>query len=115
MIDQALLTAAIIGDPTKTYDGNSAATLTSANYSLTGFVAGEGATVTETLGLYDSAHAGSRTVTATLTGGAFTSTRGTPRNNYILPTRPIGAGPTDHALLTAALIAATTKTYNTTT
>src|SRR3546814_17533834 len=93
MIDQALLTAAIIGDPTKTYDGNSAATLTSANYQLTGFVAGEGATVTETAGLYDSATAGSRTVTATLTGGDFPAASGTLPANYVPPTPPSGPGP----------------------
>ncbi len=36
------LTASIIGDPTKTYDGTDAATLSAANYSVSGFVAGQG-------------------------------------------------------------------------
>jgi len=111
-IDPATLTAAIVGDPTKTYDGTTAATLTSANYSLTGFVAGEGASVTETMGLYDSANAGSRTVTATLTGGDFTANGGTLLSNYVLPTNASGAGTIDQALLTAAIIGDPTKTYD---
>ncbi|NWM49662.1 hypothetical protein GY641_25165, partial [Escherichia coli] len=45
-IDRATLTAAIIGNPTKVYDGSTTATLTSANYQLTGFIGSEGATVT---------------------------------------------------------------------
>src|SRR3546814_18128964 len=89
-LDQAELTAAIIGNPTKTYDGTTAATLTSANYQLSGFVAGEGASVTETMGLYGSAHAGTSTVTATLTGGDFTADSAPTLSNYILPTSANG-------------------------
>ena len=48
------LTAAIIGDPTKTYDGTTTATLTPANFSLSGLVSGESFTVTQTAGTYNS-------------------------------------------------------------
>ena len=44
-ITPAPLSAAIIGNPTKVYDGTATATLSSANYGITGFVAGQNATV----------------------------------------------------------------------
>jgi hypothetical protein len=44
-ITPAPLTAQIIGNPTKTYDGTTTATLNSGNYEIDGFVAGQGATV----------------------------------------------------------------------
>ncbi len=37
------LTASIIGNPTKVYDGSTTVLLTQANYAANGFVAGEGA------------------------------------------------------------------------
>src|SRR5262249_39298754 len=37
-VDPATLTASIIGTPTKTYDGTTSATMTSANYDLSGLV-----------------------------------------------------------------------------
>ena len=58
---QRALTAAITGTPSKIYDGATGATLTSGDYTLTGFVAGQNATVTQTVGSYDSANAGART------------------------------------------------------
>ncbi|HEY3849453.1 MAG TPA: filamentous hemagglutinin N-terminal domain-containing protein, partial [Steroidobacteraceae bacterium] len=58
-IAPAPLSAAIIGDPTKVYDGTTTATLTSANYSLSGFVAGQSATVNQPSSVaYASAAAG---------------------------------------------------------
>jgi filamentous hemagglutinin family protein len=114
-INQRALTAAIIGNPTKTYDGNTGATLTSANYALTGFVSGEGATVTETAGSYDLADAGSRTVTATLAGGDFMATGSTDLANYVLPTTATGAGTITAKALTALIIGNPTKPYDGTT
>ena len=111
-ITQAMLLAEIINNPTKTYDGNTAATLTSGNFQLSGFVTGEGASVTQTAGLYDSANAGSRTVTATLGSGDFSANSGTLLSNYILPTTASGAGAIDQAVLTAAIINNPTKTYD---
>ena len=41
-IDRAVLTAAIVGQPTKPFDGTTTATLTSANFSLVGLCPGAG-------------------------------------------------------------------------
>jgi len=87
------LTASIIGNPTKTYDGNTNATLTPANFSLSGLVAGESFTVTQTAGTYNSADvASATTVTASLSAGDFTPGVGTTASNYTLPTTASGAG-----------------------
>ena len=52
------MSVALTGSIQKTYDGNTDAALTSANYNLTGFVTvggvTEGATITQTLGAYNS-------------------------------------------------------------
>ena len=114
-ISQATLTAAIIGNPTKTYDATTAATLASANYQLTGFVSGQGASVGQTVGTYDSANAGARTVTASLSGGNFTANGGTNLANYVLPVAASGAGTIDPKALTALIIGVPTKTYDATT
>ena len=86
------LTAVIIGNPTKDYDGTTAATLTSANYSLDGLIGSEEITVTETSGTYDSKDAGSRTVTVTLGAEDFTAVGSTLLSNYDLPTTASGEG-----------------------
>ncbi len=54
MITAKALTAAIVGTPTKVYDGNTNAILGPANFNLTGFVGTESATVTQTAGVYNS-------------------------------------------------------------
>lgn len=114
-INQANLTATIIGNPTKTYDGNTAATLTSTNYQLTGFVAGQSASVGQTVGTYSSANAGARTVSASLSTGDFTANGGTNLANYVLPVTASGAGTIGQATLTATIINDPTKTYDATT
>src|SRR4029077_21290526 len=53
-ITAVTLTASIIGDPTKPYDGTTTATLTSANFSIAHLVTGESITVTKTTGTYNS-------------------------------------------------------------
>ncbi len=68
--------AAIVGLPTKTYDATINAALTPASYSVSGFVAGEGASVTRTVGFYGSANAGIRNVSTTLAAGDFTADTG---------------------------------------
>ncbi|WP_160273949.1 YDG domain-containing protein, partial [Staphylococcus aureus] len=82
LINQRALTAAVTGVPEKVYDGTNLATLTSANYQLTGFVAGEGATVTQTSGTYASSDAGFRQVTVGLGIGDFVANSGTLLSNY---------------------------------
>jgi len=93
-IDKATLSASLIGNTSKQYDGLTNATLTSSNYSLTGWVGSEGATVSQTAGTYASpnvsANGGSGTVSATLTSANFTANSGTSLSNYILPTSASG-------------------------
>jgi hypothetical protein len=107
-ITPAALTASIIGNPTKIYDGGVTAAVTSANYSLGGFVGDQGASVTQTAGTYGSADVGTAIpVTATLTAANFTAAVGTTLlSNYILPTGASGAGAITPATLTYAANAA---------
>ncbi|AWM76741.1 hypothetical protein HYN04_02565 [Phenylobacterium parvum] len=114
-IDPRTLTASIIGNPTRAYDGATAAVLASSNYSLSGFVAGQGASVTKTSGVYDQANAGARTVTASLAAGDFSATGGTLLSNYLLPVSAAGAGTINPKALTALVVGNPTKTYDGTT
>ena len=87
------LTASIVGNPTKIYDGNTNATLTSANFSLSGLVGSESFTVTKTTGTYNSADvASATTVSTSLVSGDFTPGAGTLASNYVLPTTASGPG-----------------------
>ncbi|MFN7304396.1 MAG: beta strand repeat-containing protein, partial [Phenylobacterium sp.] len=114
-INPRSLVATITGNPTKTYDGGSAATLTPGNFSLSGLVGADGATVTKTTGSYDSANAGSRTISTTLAAGDFIFTPGTNLSNYILPVSATGVGAIDARLLTASIVGSPTKVYDATT
>ena len=95
-INQATVTAALTGTASKTYDGLTAATLANGNYALSGFMAGEGATVTQTSGTYASPNVSSNTpgskgvVTASLINTDFTATGSTNLDNYILPVSAAG-------------------------
>jgi filamentous hemagglutinin family protein len=111
------LTATLINSTSKVYDGNTAATLTSSNYALSGFVGGQGATVTETAGTYDTANAGTgKTVTATLASNDFTANGGTLLSNYTLPTTASGAiGEITRKAITITGVGANDKFYDGTT
>jgi hypothetical protein len=111
-IDPKVLTASIINTPTKTYDGGTSATLSGSNFNLSGFVAGQGATVTKTTGAYASADAGSRTVTSSLAAGDVSAASGTNLSNYVLPTTATGVGQINRATLTASITGNPTKTYD---
>ena len=111
-IAQRTLTAAISGSPSKTYDAATSATLAAGDYTLSGFVAGQGASVGQTAGTYASADAGSRIVTAALTAGAFAANAGTNLANYVLPTIASGTGIIAPKALTAAIVGTPTKTYD---
>ena len=88
-----MILGAIIGDPTKQYDGNTTATLTSANFQLSGLVGTDNFTVTQTSGTYNSKDvATANTVTANLTAADFTAGAGTSANSYVLPTTASGSG-----------------------
>ncbi|MBO9711174.1 MAG: hypothetical protein J7521_23485, partial [Caulobacter sp.] len=91
-ITPAPLTITIIGNPTKTYDGNNSASLGPANFQVDGFVSGEGATVTQTSGTYASSDAGLWTVTTPLDSSDFDPNSGTLMSNYIIPSPVTGLG-----------------------
>ena len=111
-----LLAGTIIGTPTKIYDGNDLATLTAANFLLSGFVAGEGADVTQTSGTYATANASAaNTVTVTLASGDFSAIGTTNLANYVLPTTATGTGAIDRALLTASIVGLPVKPFDGTT
>ena len=114
-ITRAPLTATIIGNPSRIYNGATAATLAAANYSLAGFVGSQGATVGQTAGTYDAPDAGARTVTATLSAGNFTATGGANFANYNLPTSASGAGTINQKTLTAIITGNPVRTYDATT
>ncbi len=111
------LTASLTGTVSKQYDQTTAATLVSGNYSLGGFVAGEGATVTKTSGTYNTKNVGtSKPVTVTLAGGDFTANGGTLLSNYTLPTMATGnVGTITVAPLTVSGLTGVDKTYDATT
>ena len=116
LITAVTLTAAIIDDPTKSYDGTSSATLTSSSFSLSGFVPMESLTVTQTAGTYNSPNVlGANTVTASLAAGDFTEGDGTLVSNYTLPTTASGAGHITPATLAASIVDDPTKPYDGTT
>ena len=92
-ITRRTLTASIIGNPTKSYDGTTVATLTPTNFELLNVVSGEGFTVTQTVGSYNDANVLlATTVIATLAAGDFTPNANTSASNYILPTSATGPG-----------------------
>lgn len=86
------LTATIIGNPTKVYDGDASATLAAANFQINGLVGTEGFTVTKTTGSYDSANAGPRTVSTSLIAADLSPNGPTLASNYVLPTSASGPG-----------------------
>src|SRR5260370_983215 len=100
-----LLKASILGNPTKPYNGNITATLTPANFSLSGLIGTESFTVTQTSGTYNSKDvATATTVTASLVAGNFTAGSGTVASNYTLPTTASGARQITPATLTASIL-----------
>ena len=116
-VTAAPLTASIIGDPTKTYDGTTSARLTQANFSLSGLVGTQSFTVTQTLGTYNSKDVtAATTVMASLSPSDFTPGSGTVASNYILPTTASGAGTiTPKALTYSGLSVPASKVYDGTT
>ncbi|MGZ9713152.1 YDG domain-containing protein [Glaciimonas sp. GNP009] len=104
--------ASIINNPSKSYDGSSVATLNSSNYSLSGFVHGDGASVNQTVGHYSSVNAGAQPVSATLTTQDFVANAGTTLTNYTLPTTAYGTGTITPIPLSVLIVNNPTKTYN---
>lgn len=93
-IDPKQLTASIVGDPTKVYDGTTTATLSASNYQISGFVTGQGATVNQpsSVGYADADASTNAVINATFLAPNFTATGSTNLNNYILPLSATGVG-----------------------
>jgi hypothetical protein len=104
----------LTGTTTKVYDGSTVATLTPSNFALTGFVTGEGASVSKTTGTFDNANAGTgKTVSTTLSSSDFAATGATVLSNYALPTSASGTiGSITRAPLNATLTGSSTKVYD---
>ncbi|MGE4487122.1 MAG: YDG domain-containing protein, partial [Synergistaceae bacterium] len=84
------LQVSLTGTPSKTYDGNTNAKLTSGDYTISGFVSGQTGAITQTVGSYASPNTGNGiTVTTTLSTGNYSAGSGTNLSNYQLPTGPV--------------------------
>lgn len=94
VINRAQLAASLVGSISKTYDSTTNATLNNGNFNLTGFVAGEGASVSQTTGSYASANVdangGNGAVSASLLASHLSANSGTLLSNYVLPTSASG-------------------------
>ncbi|MFM8376198.1 MAG: YDG domain-containing protein, partial [Phenylobacterium sp.] len=112
-ITQRPLTASITGNPTKVYNATSTANVESSAYTLTGFVAGQGATLTpKATAYYDSANAGTRTVSTTITTPDITANAGTLLSNYSLPTVATGSGTITKAAVSFNIVGNPSKQYD---
>ncbi len=123
VITPAPLTASIVGNPnipTKQYNGNAAASLTSTNFSITGLQGNsDNFTVTQTAGTYNSQNVTSATtVTAALSSSYFAPVGGTLSTNYTFPNSASGPGAITPVTLTASIVGnpnIPTKPYDSTT
>ena len=107
------LSASVVGNPTKVYDGTTTATLTASNYLISGFVGSQGATVSQPESLaYDAPDAGARTVDVTFHSQNFAPTGGTNLADYILPTSATGPGTIAQAPVWIRGLLADDKTYD---
>ena len=106
------LSATIIGNPTKAYDGTTAATLTPANFQLVGVLPGESVSISQTAGTYNISDVTASTVSATLSASALAPGAGTLAIDYALPGSASGAGAIFAKALTAAIVGNPTKTYD---
>ena len=114
-ITPAPLTASIIGNPTKVYNGTTSASITSSNVFISGFVNGDGGTVTPTSSAnYASPNAGSESITTELPTSDFTANAGTLLSNYLLPATATGPGTITQAPLFITNVYANNKTYDAT-
>ena len=92
---KSLTMSGLIVPTSKVYDGTTAASnLVNANFAVTGWVAGEGATVSQTAASYSSKNVsdniGAGAVSAVLSSSHFTAAAGTLLSNYELPTTASG-------------------------
>jgi filamentous hemagglutinin family protein len=112
-ITPAPLTAQIVNNPTKVYDGTTTATLNSGNYQIDGFIGSQGATVKQPSSIaYAGSDAGTVALNATFSVTNFTANAGTNLANYILPTAATGMGTINRAPLLISGLLASNKIYD---
>ncbi|WP_322062284.1 YDG domain-containing protein [Paraburkholderia sp. J63] len=112
-INPGTLTADITNNPSKTYDGNNIATIPASDFTFSGFVPGQGATVNHTItGSYATKDVGNQPVTASLAQSDLTPTAGTDLNNYSFPVAASGMGSILPAVITVTILNNPTKVYN---
>jgi len=110
------LTASIVTNPTKPYDGNTNATLSSANFALSGLIAGESFTITKNSGTYNSKTWRPRRPSLRVCQPAISrQLRAHWRATTLFPPRPSGPGQITPKALTASIIGNPTKGYDQTT
>jgi len=113
VIDPKQLGIAIVNNPTKTYNGTTTATLTGANYLMSGLVAGESITFGQPNSVaYESADAGTRTVTANFVPSNFVAANNTKVSNYVLPTVATGMGTINKAKVQLSGLIGNDKVYD---
>jgi hypothetical protein len=107
----------LVGTTSKVYDGTTVATLSPANFALTGFVGSESASVTKTTGTYASQNVGTGILVSTsLAPTDFSPVGSTLLSNYSLPTSASGnIGAVTERALAPSLAGTTTKVYDATT
>jgi len=107
------LAAGVNGVATKVYDGNNRAQLAAGQVSLSGFAAGEGASVGALGATYDSANVlQASTVQAALPQAVVSAAAGTQLSNYLLPASVRGAGAITPKALTVVGLRANAKVYD---
>ncbi|MEC5218652.1 filamentous hemagglutinin family protein [Actimicrobium sp. GrIS 1.19] len=91
----------------KVYDGSAAAALGAGNFVIGGFIAGEGATIGNTAGQYNSRNVqDASSVSTALSAGDYLAASGTLLSNYTLPTVASGSAAITAKLLNIAASAA---------
>lgn len=97
----------------KVYDGGTSAQVAAGQVGLTGFVAGEGASVGALQGQYNSANVvGAGSVKAKLDTAAVNADAGTALSNYVLPADVALAGSISARQLTIDGVSIASKTYD---
>ena len=113
VITQKLLTAALTGSVSRIYDGTTAATLSSGNFTFSGLVAGDSVAISNTAGTYDTKNVGTG---KTVSVAGLTLSGSDARNYSFASTSLLGAiGAITPAALTASLTGSVSKIYDGTT
>jgi YDG domain/MBG domain (YGX type) len=110
------LSAALTSTVSKVYDATTGTTIQPGQIALSGFVAGQGATVAGTSGSFASANAGMGVaISAALPGSLVAPTANTALSNYIIPSSVTGVGNINPAQLALGVTSAVSKVYDGTT